>query len=192
MDTRTALLNVIDVEATCWEDGPPPGQVSEIIEIGLAVVDLAAGQRIGRHRILVRPERSSVSAFCTRLTGLTQAEVDTGVSFEAACQLLADEHQSRSHPWASWGDYDRRQFARQCQDSGARFPFGACHVNAKAVFARAHGLRTRPGMAAALRIAGLALEGRHHCGADDAWNIAALIVQLNAAGHWPPPGAPGD
>lgn len=188
MDTGNALLNVVDVEATCWADGPPPGQVSEIIEIGLAVIDLAAGQRIGRHRILVRPERSSVSAFCTRLTGLTQAEVDTGVSFAAACQLLAAEHQSRSRPWASWGDYDRRQFARQCQDSGAGFPFGASHVNAKAVFALAHGLRTRPGMAAALRIAGLALEGRHHCGADDAWNIAALIVRLNAAGRWPAEG----
>ncbi|NEE10677.1 DNA polymerase III, partial [Streptomyces sp. SID7499] len=28
------LLNVVDVEATCWEGQPPPGQVSEIIEIG--------------------------------------------------------------------------------------------------------------------------------------------------------------
>ncbi|MFE2626194.1 DNA polymerase III, partial [Streptomyces caelestis] len=34
------LLNVVDVEATCWEGQPPPGQVSEIIEIGLTVVDL--------------------------------------------------------------------------------------------------------------------------------------------------------
>lgn len=35
------LLNVVDVEATCWEDRPPPDAVSEIIEIGLTVVDLA-------------------------------------------------------------------------------------------------------------------------------------------------------
>jgi inhibitor of KinA sporulation pathway (predicted exonuclease) len=40
-------------------------------------------------------------------------------------------------------------------------------------------------MARALQIAGLPLEGRHHSGADDAWNIAALILQLNAGGHWP-------
>ena len=40
-------------------------------------------------------------------------------------------------------------------------------------------------MAIALDIAGLPLEGRHHCGADDAWNIAALILRLQAAGHWP-------
>ena len=34
------LVNVVDVEATCWDGSPPPGQVSEIIEIGLTVVDL--------------------------------------------------------------------------------------------------------------------------------------------------------
>ncbi|GCB43383.1 exonuclease [Streptomyces sp. NL15-2K] len=42
----------------------------------------------------------------------------------------------------------------------------------------AHGLRKRPGMAQALRIAGLPLEGRHHRGEDDAWNIAALVLHL--------------
>ena len=186
MNAGAALLNVVDVEATCWEDGPPPGQISEIIEIGLATVDLAAGQRISRHRIVVRPEHSAVSAFCTELTGLTQREVDAGVSFVRACQILAADHQSRSRQWASWGEYDRRQFARQCQATGAAYPFGARHINAKAVFTSAYRLRRQPGMAAALRIAGLALEGRHHRGEDDAWNIAALIVHLNAAGNWPP------
>jgi len=40
-------------------------------------------------------------------------------------------------------------------------------------------------MAAALKIAGLALEGRHHRGEDDAWNIAALVLHLSARGRWP-------
>jgi inhibitor of KinA sporulation pathway (predicted exonuclease) len=105
------LLNVIDVEATCWAGEPPPGQVSEIIEIGLAVVD----------------------------------------------------------------------------GPGLPYPFGPVHVNAKAVFSAAAGMRRRPGMAAALQIAGLRLEGRHHSGADDAWNIAALITDLIRRGKWPGP-----
>src|SRR5262245_16464592 len=99
------LLNVVDVEATCWEGEPPPWrrearQVSEIIEIGLTVVDLAAGRRLARHKILVRPERSAVSEFCTELTGLTRAEVDSGVSFASACQFLVTEHDSAQRPWA--------------------------------------------------------------------------------------------
>ncbi|TDU02407.1 inhibitor of KinA sporulation pathway (predicted exonuclease) [Streptomyces sp. 846.5] len=179
------LLNVVDVEATCWDGEPPFGAVSEIIEIGLTVVDLERGERVGRHRVLVRPSRSTVSSFCTELTGLTQAEVDTGLGFADACRLLADEHQAGARPWASWGDYDRHQFTRQCQATATAYPFGRRHTNAKVVFTEAHRLRKRPGMAQALQIAGLPLEGRHHSGEDDAWNIAALILGLAAQGAWP-------
>lgn len=184
------LLNVVDVEATCWDGPVPPGEVDEIIEIGLTVVDLEARERVGRHRILVRPQRSAVSAFCTELTGLTQAEVETGLPFADACALLAAEHGAGARAWASWGDYDRKQFTRQCRDNGVVYPFGLAerHTNAKAVFTDAHGLRRRPGMAQALRLAGLPLEGRHHRGEDDAWNIAALVLGLVRSGHWP--GAP--
>jgi inhibitor of KinA sporulation pathway (predicted exonuclease) len=179
------LLNVVDVEATCWDGEPPPGAVSEIIEIGLTVVDLHAGRRIGRHRILVRPARSAVSGFCTELTGLTQDEVDTGITFAEACRLLAAEHRTGMLPWASWGDYDRHQFTRQCRATATAYPFGHRHTNAKSAFAAANGLRKRPGMAQALQLAGLPLEGRHHSGADDAWNIAALVLGLAAQGAWP-------
>ncbi|MEU6354747.1 3'-5' exonuclease [Streptomyces sp. NPDC047072] len=179
------LLNVVDVEATCWPGSPPPGSVSEIIEIGLTVVDLDAAERTARHRILVRPARSRVSPFCTELTGLTQQEVDQGVSFAEACRLLAARHTAGARPWASWGDYDRNQFERQCRAGGTPYPFGRRHTNAKAVFTAAHGLRKRPGMAQALQIAGLPLEGRHHRGEDDAWNIAALVLHLAGRDGWP-------
>ncbi|WP_309114187.1 3'-5' exonuclease [Saccharothrix sp.] len=179
-----SIINVVDVEATCWEGTPPPGQTNEIIEIGLTVVDLAEGVRTARHRILVRPQRSRVSPFCTELTGLTQAEVDTGVTFAQACKILAAEHNANRLPWTSWGDYDRNQFTRQCKATGVAYPFSHDHTNAKLVFTEAHGLRKRPGMAQALEIAGLPLEGRHHSGEDDAWNIAALVLHLRDGGAW--------
>ncbi|MDF0374610.1 MULTISPECIES: 3'-5' exonuclease [Streptomyces] len=184
-----SLLNVMDVEATCWDGRPPPGSVNEIIEIGLTVVDLSAGRRSSRHRVLVRPVRSAVSGFCTELTGLTQAEVDRGVTFAEACRILVEEFGAGERPWASWGDYDRRQFARQSRADGVAYPFGLpterTHTNAKAVFAQSYGLRRKPGMDQALRIAGLPLEGRHHRGEDDAWNIAALVLDLVGRGAWP-------
>ncbi|WP_280493530.1 3'-5' exonuclease [Nocardia asiatica] len=180
----TGLLNVVDVEATCWEGRVPAGAVSEIIEIGLTVVDLDARERIARHRILVRPVRSAVSEFCTELTGLTQAEVDTSMEFADACRLLAAEHRAGLRPWASWGDYDRKQFERQCAATGIEYPFGHRHTNAKQVFSEAYGTARRPGMAEALQLAGLPLEGRHHCGADDAWNIAALVLDIVGRSAW--------
>jgi inhibitor of KinA sporulation pathway (predicted exonuclease) len=77
------------------------------------------------------------------------------------------------------------QFERQCDETGAIYPFGKKHVNAKMVFTAARGLRRRPGMARAPEIAWLPLVGRHHSGTDDAWNIAALILDLHRSGHWP-------
>ncbi|MEU6389540.1 3'-5' exonuclease [Streptomyces sp. NPDC046939] len=142
-----------------------------------------------RHRILVRAVRSSVSAFCTELTGLTEEEVGRGVGFAEACRMLGAEFDAGQRPWASWGDYDRKQFLRQCRAGGVAYPFGdppeRTHTNAKAVFTEAHGLRKRPGMDRALQIAGLPLEGRHHRGEDDAYNIAALVLDLVGRGAWP-------
>jgi inhibitor of KinA sporulation pathway (predicted exonuclease) len=178
------FLNVIDLEATCWKGGQPAGQVSEIIEIGLCVVDVERRDRVARDRIMVRPRRSRVSEFCTELTGITQDEVDRGVDFHEAVEILVDRHRSDSRRWASWGDYDRQQFERQCQSTPARYPFGSSHVNAKALFAEAYSVR-RMGMAAALRLAGLPLAGRHHNGSDDAWNIGALVLDLMGRGAWP-------
>ncbi|SFE19529.1 Inhibitor of the KinA pathway to sporulation, predicted exonuclease [Actinacidiphila alni] len=185
MDGERELLNVVDVEATCWEGQAPAGEVSEIVEIGLTVVDLGARERVGRHRVVVRPARSRVGGFCTELTGLTQAEVDGGVPFAEACRMLARDHAAGARAWASWGDYDRHQFTRQCRAAAVPYPFGAVHTNAKAVFTEAYGLRKRPGMAEALRVAGLPLEGRHHRGEDDAWNIAALVLAVAARDGWP-------
>ena len=59
---------VVDVEATCWEADPPPHQTSQIIEIGVCLLEAANGERIERESILVRPTQSSVSPFCTHLT----------------------------------------------------------------------------------------------------------------------------
>lgn len=66
-DFPTELLNIIDIEATCWAAQPLPGQVSEIIEIGLCVLNLRTLERVERRSIRVRPERSEVSVFCTEL-----------------------------------------------------------------------------------------------------------------------------
>jgi inhibitor of KinA sporulation pathway (predicted exonuclease) len=176
-------LNVVDVEATCWVGTPPTGESSEIIEIGVCVVDSDDWRRVERRRILVRPRRSRVSPFCTELTGLTQADVDSGVEFAAACVLIRDELRGRSRTWASWGEYDRRQFERQCAGGGAGYPFGSRHINVKQRFATAFGLRRGVGMSRALAHAGIPLSGRHHRGDDDAWNIGALVVELARLGQ---------
>jgi inhibitor of KinA sporulation pathway (predicted exonuclease) len=172
-------LLVIDVEATCWENGrPPAGQEIEIIEIGVCTLDIASGAPVDRHSILVRPERSEVTHFCTDLTSLTPDEVCGGVTFEHACQILRRRYRSRVRVWASYGDFDRRQFQAQCSQRGIAYPFGPTHINVKNLLAVMHGLRREVGLQRGLELLGLPLDGRHHRGVDDAWNTALLLSRL--------------
>jgi inhibitor of KinA sporulation pathway (predicted exonuclease) len=169
---------VIDIESTCWEGAPPAGEESEIIEIGICAIDVASGQRIQKESILVKPERSRVSEFCTQLTTLTQQQVDKGIPFARACSILTKQHLSKDRVWASYGDYDRRQFERQCQSRKVSYPFGSTHINVKNLFAITHALPHEVGMVEALELLDISLEGTHHRGGDDAWNIAGILSEL--------------
>lgn len=172
------VILVVDVESTCWETNPPHGQTSDIIEIGLCPVDVKSLTRLEKRSILVKPARSAVSDFCTQLTTLTDEMLADASSFAEATDLLRKQYNSRNRLWASWGDYDRRQFERNCEDLGIAYPFGQGHLNLKTLFAVAHGHSREYGMAGALELLDMPLEGTHHRGHDDAWNIAAVLCEL--------------
>ncbi len=166
---------VIDLESTCWEGLPPKGQQHEIIEIGLCVLDVATCQRLDNPSLIVQPTRSTVSEYCTRLTTLTQEDVEAGMSLVEACQLLRDKYRSRQRVWASYGDYDRWMFESSCRTFGVEYPFGSRHLNVKSLFAMVHALPREVSLAQAMEMMGWPLEGTLHRGGDDAWNIARIL-----------------
>jgi len=178
MPKKIDQVIVVDVESTCWDGTPPLGEESEIIEIGVCPLEVSTGRRLEKRSILVRPERSRVSSFCTQLTTLTQEQVDRGIPFAAACSVLRKEYETRDRVWASFGDYDRSQFERQCTAFGVSSPFGSSHINVKTLFALTRKLPQEIGMVEAMALLGFPLEGTHHRGGDDAWNIAAILAEL--------------
>jgi len=175
MVTKLDRVVVVDLEATCWGGKPPEGHPSEIIEIGLCLLDVSTGERSEKRSIVVRPEASSISPYCTALTTLTQEEVDTGLSLAEACRILRDEYLGRDRLWASYGDYDRNKLQQQCHERSIEYPFGKGHLNVKTLFALVHNLRREVSLDKAMAIMGFPLEGWHHRGSDDAWNIARLL-----------------
>jgi inhibitor of KinA sporulation pathway (predicted exonuclease) len=175
---RLDEIVVIDVEATCWSGSPPAGELQEIIEIGVCLVNTSTLERGAGASILVRPTRSTVSPFCTALTTLTQEQVATGVTFASACAELTERFDTRDRTWASWGDFDRRLFEAQCRREEVRNPFGSTHLNVKNLFALVRRVPSELGMMEALALAGVVHEGTHHRGRDDAWNIAGLLASL--------------
>lgn len=174
----TDKIIIIDLEATCWQGSVPAGQENEIIEIGLAVLDAESGEISKNKGLLIKPQRSSVSPFCTELTTITQELLDKdGVSFEEAIEQLVDEYHPDLYTWASYGQYDLNMLRKQCKSFGVAYPMGEEHINVKVWFGELFGLKKPTGMNGALAMLNIPLEGTHHRGIDDAKNIAKIL-------HW--------
>lgn len=177
MNTLDKII-VCDIEATCWEteNQRPKNETNDIIEVGVSVVNLRSLVIEHSEGIIVRPERSKVSPFCQKLTTLTQEQVDKGISFKEACYKLRNDYYARELTWISWGDYDRKQFDRQCREMYIDYPFGQRHNNFKNMFAVLHGLNKEIGMDKALDMLNLSMKGTHHRGIDDSYNIASIFI----------------
>jgi inhibitor of KinA sporulation pathway (predicted exonuclease) len=178
------LILVIDFEATCDEGGTIPPEQMEIIEIG-AVWATAKGKVLDEFQTFVRPMlRPHLTPFCRQLTSIQQTDVDAAEMFPTAAAALsrfAQRHQGAGATWGSWGQYDFKQLARDCERHSIANPLAAFqHVNLKSQFAKRRfaksGKKFREvGMAKALQLVGLPLDGEHHRGIDDARNIARLL-----------------
>ena len=170
---------VVDVESTCWEGGyPQKGQMSEIIEVGLCSLDIVQLRREDKCAIMVKPMKSHINEFCTELTSITPDMVEYAKPLSNACAILEKEYDSRQRMWASWGDYDRNQFQRNCNEYGIRYPFGPTHLNVRTLFSITLGMNHKLELDQAFRHLGWKLDGPLHRGVDDAWNTAKILAWL--------------
>lgn len=167
-------LVVIDVEATCWENNPPPNVDSEIIEIGVCTIDLKTLEIGESSSIIIKPVKTTVSEFCTSLTTLTQADVDKGISLEEACKKLRKNYDTKNRIWASYGQYDANIFKRDCDSKNIQYPFGNFHLNIKGIIETVYGQSL--GLGELYNKLPWKFEGTHHRGIDDAKNIAKVYV----------------
>lgn len=169
---------IIDLEATCWNGVIPNGQVNEIIEIGICILDTITGNITKSEGILIKPERSKVSPFCTELTTITQDLLDReGITFKEACAKLREDYNASHYTWASYGAYDLNIMKKQCKLRDVEYPLSQKHINVKTLFSWVKDLNKKVGMKGALDILEIPLEGTHHRGVDDAKNIAKIL-------HW--------
>lgn len=180
----TDKILVVDLEATCWKYSPPSGQISEIIEIGVAMVIVGLDKiRIERGpEILIHPTQSEVSDFCTELTTITPRMVmeDRAMDFSDACAYLLETYPDASEMvWSSWGDYDRWMLIQECKRKNVPFPLSDRHLNLKMMTAVLRGWSKEKGLAAALNSLQMdfADDTTYHRGGDDAFNIARLMVK---------------
>jgi 3'-5' exoribonuclease 1 len=182
VNISNAYYLIVDLEATCSEDGSVPKHEMEIIEIGAVLQNSKTFEIAAEFQTFVRPVRHPrLTAFCTDLTGIRQDMLADAPPFpEALGSFKQWMNQFEDALFCSWGDYDRYQFIQDCEYHEIAYPFRSGHLNVKAEFARAMNLGKKLGIAQALGRLGLNLEGAHHRGLDDARNIARIVRRVCA------------
>ena len=172
---------VVDLEATCCDKQATIKQTEmEIIEIGAVMVEAENLNIIDEFQSFIKPIRHPIlTEFCKSLTSISQTQVDLAPTYPEAIALLKKWLSGYSNGvFGSWGDFDRKQFQQDSNFHRVPFPIAYPHVNLKQLFSEKQGLRKRYGMAKALQMVGLPLEGTHHRGIDDARNIAKLLPYI--------------
>ena len=174
---RTDKIIVIDLEATCWENNTiPEGSKMDIIEIGICNLYIQTGEIKDKRSIYVIPQQSELSAFCTELTGITKEIIqEKGITLTEACKVLEEEYDPKERVWASFGEFDRSFFQKQCLEYKIKYPMGMTHINIKYLFPFKMKFKKAKGLQKALLILKEPFEGKQHNGADDAYNAAKIL-----------------
>jgi inhibitor of KinA sporulation pathway (predicted exonuclease) len=170
---------VIDLEATCWEtDAETALNTSEIIEIGVCVLDVQTGEIKKPQGLIIKPKKSKISPFCESLTSITQDMVDAGMSFEKSIKILKQDYGVSRRIMGAYGNYDQNMLLKECDRRHLKTPFGPTYLNISAMCALKLKATRRLSVEDALKGFGLQFEGRPHRGVDDAVQAARLLWEI--------------
>lgn len=171
---------VLDLAATCSNQGNIPRNQMEIIEIGAVMVESKKLKIVDEFQTFVKPIRNPIlTEFCTSLTSIAQTDVDSAPTYPEASALLQNWLSGYSNGvFGSWGEFDRKQFKKDSNLHQLPYPIPYPHVNLKKIFTKTQDLPKRYGMAQALKLARFRLKGTPYRGIDDAKNIARLLPYI--------------
>ena len=136
---------------------------------------------------------TTLTPFCTQLTGITQDKVDNSPTLPEVLQefeawrssrpwLVCDDH-DRTFAFAADGPFDLRFFLHgECTRKGIpKRAYFDKWVNIKALFADFYHVRSCK-IHKMLSRQGLKFEGRLHSGIDDTRNIARIAIRMRQDG----------
>jgi len=169
----------IDLEATCAESNGIPNKERETIEIGAVLFD-AEEKLVSQFQSYIRPVRhEKLHSFCTKLTGITQEQVDQAALFsEVYFRLLTWLKKFDDALIFTWGSFDQKQLQLDCKFHGVTFSREHDFADFKKLFYKSIILPQRTGLEKTLNQMGLVFEGKPHSALSDAANTARLFSFL--------------
>jgi inhibitor of KinA sporulation pathway (predicted exonuclease) len=170
----------LDLELTCWEGEPPAGERPQIIQIGIAEVDLVKLTVRRTSSYLVRPYGfQALSEFCTALTGITTADIKTkGRWIDEVVKTLMKEYGPKRKSIITWGD-DETALVDELTPLGCQDSFRGM-TDIGWLFHSTFQFPQRPGLSDALRFLDLVPVGTDHNAEHDAVNTARVFMELMA------------
>jgi inhibitor of KinA sporulation pathway (predicted exonuclease) len=175
-------LICLDFEATAWWGTAE----HEIIEFPSVVVDIAKKRIVDRLEQFVRPTRNpKVSKFCRKLTTITQAQVNSGISFKEALakhmQFMAKYPNSILVTHSDWDL--KTMLPSDCALNKVPLPeqYEQWIDIQKVVPCEKKGLSNM------VKYFGLEFSGTPHRGIDDSRNIARICIEMLKRGWVPKP-----
>ncbi|KAH9500731.1 3'-5' exoribonuclease 1 [Bulinus truncatus] len=177
-------LVVIDFEATCSETNE--NFVHEIIEFPAVLIDTRNQVVSNIFQRFCKPKvNPRLTEFCTKLTGISQQQVDKAKDFTDVFREF--EEWMTIHKLGTDfqfailtdGPWDMSRFLKtQTELSSVPFPPWAKHwINLRKAYTAFYSCG-RVNLHQMLDELGMKFQGRPHCGLDDARNIAAIAIRL--------------
>ena len=174
----------IELERPCSDPNAPDSviQKEKIIQIGCVIFcDVT-------HRILKEVCWNinigvPISSYIKELTGITQEEIDSGVSLEFALKNLQKilVRKSASKRILTWGALDLVCIGEEAEREGLEWRYKYSALNVKHLYQLSRefkGQSSRHGLKAAMELSGLKFEGSQHNALVDAKNTAKLFLNL--------------
>lgn len=179
-------LLILDFEANCIEEGKLECQ--EIIEFPVVPIDMK-NLKVMEDKIFhtyVKPTVvPKLTDFCTKLTGITQAQVDQGVELTEVLKKLEQWRTDNfftfhNSTYVTCGKWDLNTCLKneaaykklKVPDHLRKF------INIKDAWCSTFTEPKSPGMPGMLDSLKLTLDGKHHSGIDDSKNIAKIAIGL--------------
>ena len=166
-----------DLEMCCWNENGK-SRTGEIIEVGLAEIDLQTGEVVRRAQYYVKPDEDEISLFCVELTGITPRKIEKqGRPLEGVLKSMIKNFGGTNKIYAAWG-HDELILKSECEAKGIEFPFVE-FINLATLY-RIKSLKKndRMGQRRAMEELHIEWEGRQHSGYVDAYNLAQLALKI--------------
>jgi inhibitor of KinA sporulation pathway (predicted exonuclease) len=133
--------------------------------------------KIGEFQSFVKPKINPIlTDFCKNLTHIKQEDVDSAETFPNVNDKF-NEWLGMDYHVFSWGDYDKKQYEKDCTLHKQPFIWKYNHTNLKTRFASRYKIKPG-GVGTALRTLGSPFDGTPHRAIDDARNIAIIFLNM--------------